>query len=249
MLKRTITNMKNPEGLNSNWGRQKKPPTLSQGTADRTWTQQSVHPRTGRTKAKKKGQSLRNLWAPSGTPTHTLGAPEERKERGRKNISRNNGCKIPTSDENHYSTYSRSSTNFTWNKLTYPHLDRWTYTKIKVNLESSMRRLTTPNWAPMYGNLMPTSKLNARKMRVKSSICNRISLSCVYAHVYVLHTHICTHTCMEKTPNMPTVVSSGCEHWMTEFLFFPFLCSFCLIRVYFLFSKIIYIVPLKVEMH
>ena len=36
------------------------------------------------------------------TNTHTLGAPEEGKERGRKNISRNNGWKIPTSDENHY---------------------------------------------------------------------------------------------------------------------------------------------------
>ena len=249
MLKRTITNMKNPEGLNSNWRRQ-KPPSLSQGTADRTWTPQSVHPRTGRTKAQKKGQSLRNLWAPSGTPTHTHWEPQRRGKKEAERISQEiTAGKSPHLMKTIISTYSRSSTNFTWNKLTYPHLDIWIYTNIKIYLESSMRRLTTPNWAPMYGNLMPTSKLNARKMRVKSSICNRISLSCVYAHMYVLHTHICTHTCMEKTPNMPIAVSSGCEHRMTEFLFFPFLCSLCLIRVYFLFSKTIYIVPLKVEMH
>lgn len=83
MLKRTITNMKNPpEGLNSDLRRQKKPSTLSQDTTDTRWTQQSVRPRTGRTETKEKGQSPRNLWHhQTHQHTHTLGAPEEREER------------------------------------------------------------------------------------------------------------------------------------------------------------------------
>lgn len=87
MLKRTITNMKNPpEGLNSHLRRQKKPSTLSQDTTDTRWTQQSVRPRTGRTETKEKGQSPRNLWAPSDTPTHTHTLEPQR--RGRKEAER-----------------------------------------------------------------------------------------------------------------------------------------------------------------
>ena len=150
MLKRTITNMKNPpEGLNSHLRRQKKPSTLSQDTTDTRWTQQSVRPRTGRTETKEKGQSPRNLWAPSDTPTHThtLGAPEERKERGRKNISRNYGWESPNLMKSiipHIQAAQQTSHGI------HSHIHTQTR-RDEINLESCARGLTTGNWVPCTG--------------------------------------------------------------------------------------------------
>ena len=154
-------------------------------------------PKDWRTKTKKKGQSPRNLWAPSDTPAHIdPGGPGGEQRRGRKGISGNNGWKTPKSDEKHYSTYSGSSTNFTQNRLTCPHLDTawWSCPKIKTNRESCTRRLATRNWAPTRRDSMPASQLGARKVRVAGAHFP------AYTCMGMCYTHTCAHTHVWKRP-------------------------------------------------
>lgn len=102
-------------------------------------------------------------------------------------------------------------------------------------------RLATRNWAPMCRDSMPASQLGARNVRVTGAHLP------VYTRMGVLHTHVHTHAwerpkaCARRAALAWAL--SGC---VSGFLF---LCSLCLVHVYFLFSKITDAVPLKAGMY
>ena len=96
-----------------------------------------------------------------------------------------------------------------------------------------------------YGNSKPTSKLNARQMRGKAVFATGSHFP---VHMCTCYTLTYAHTHAWKRPKTRQQQLPRCEPWILSSVF-PFLCSLCLVPVYFLFSKIIYIVPLKVGMH
>lgn len=219
MLKRTITNMKNPpEGLNSDLRRQKKPSTLSQDTTDTRWTQQSVRPRTGRTETKEKGQSPRNLWHhQTHQHTHTLGAPEEREERVFQEIMAGNPqiwgkalCHIFKQINKLHMEYTHIST---------PDTSWWNYPKIKMNLESCARGLTTGNLVPSTGTRSQRQSWTPDKWEERQCLQQGLTFLCTCARV----THSRTHTHMHGKD--PKHANSGYpsvspESWVLFFLFF-----------------------------
>ena len=149
--------------------------------------------------------------------THTLGAPEEREDRVFQEIMAGNPqiwgkalCHIFKQINKLHMEHTHIST---------PDTSWWNYPKIKMNLESCARGLTTGNLVPRTGTRSQRQSWTPDKWEERQCLQQGLTFLCTCAR----GTHSRTHTHMHgKDPKHANSSYPGVspESWVLFFLFF-----------------------------